>query len=240
MASANRRREAQASRATRLALNAVHRALDTWKAAVGEGKSHATELTNTALRTVHLPALPLGALEGTPGLLAAAIARLAQRQREQLAALAACLDALQGAAGSMAVAAASLEELMQREAEAPVLGAGPVFAGLPLALVAHMLREVHAMHEAELAVKRAVVRGFEQQAAGDPDTAPRIGQARHIGSSGGGGGRERMRPATATDEEERLRRRLQVYLSAWLLSPEVDGARVDTHLAALDEDMKGF
>ena len=54
------------------------------------------------------------------------------------------------------------------------------------------------------------------------------------GSRGGGTGR------VAAQEEESLRRRMQVYLTAWLLSPEVEEERVEAHLAALTADMAGF
>lgn len=54
------------------------------------------------------------------------------------------------------------------------------------------------------------------------------------GSSGGGTGR------TAAAYEEALRRTMQVYLTAWMLSPEVDERRVEADLAAVNADMRGF
>ena len=56
------------------------------------------------------------------------------------------------------------------------------------------------------------------------------------GSGGGGTGTGKV----AARQEEALRRRMQVYLTAWLLSPEVQEARVDAHLAVLTADMVGF
>lgn len=86
-------------------------------------------------------------------------------------------------------------------------------------------------HEAELGVKRAVVSGFEEivrQARpgedGDDTGPPEGGRGR--------GGEEAA--------QEAVRRRMTVYLSAWMLSPEVDEGRVEAHLAALAEDMRGL
>lgn len=50
----------------------------------------------------------------------------------------------------------------------------------------------------------------------------------------GGTGRQ------AVAAEERLRRRMQVLLTAWMLSAEVDERLVEGHLAAIAADMKGF
>lgn len=54
------------------------------------------------------------------------------------------------------------------------------------------------------------------------------------GAGSGGTGRQ------AAAREERLRRTLQVYLAAWLLCAEVDERRVEAHLAAVRDDMRGF
>ena len=87
-----------------------------------------------------------------------------------------------------------------------------------------MWGEVAAAHEAELAVKRAVVEGFREVVA----------EAR---PGGGPAGAERR---GGPGEADGVRRRMTVYVSAWLLSPEVDDGRVEAHLAALAEDMRGM
>lgn len=66
----------------------------------------------------------------------------------------------------------------------------------------------------------------ELRAADPPD-----GEA---GGGGGGTGRQ------AAAREEQLRRTLQVYLAAWLLCAEVDERRLEAHLAAVRDDMRGF
>lgn len=59
-----------------------------------------------------------------------------------------------------------------------------------------------------------------------------------------GDGRERRPGAARADRaaevEGRLRKQLQVYLTAWQLSPQVDDDRVAAHRAALTDDMRGF
>jgi hypothetical protein len=128
---------------------------------VSDGKRHATALTNAALTQLHLPALPLGVLASVPNLRPAAEAKLRQQQAEAVGELAACLERLREAVGGLAEAAGSLQQLLDREAAAPLLAEGAVFATLPLRLVGSMVREVAEMHGAELAVKAAVLQGFE-------------------------------------------------------------------------------
>lgn len=132
------------------------------QAAVSEGKAAATVLTNAALTQLHLPALPLGLLADVPGLRPATAAKLRQQQDDALAALGACLERLQEAVAGLAAAADSLCQLGEKDAAAPVLGEAPVFASLPLRLVAGMLAEVHTMHQTELGIKAAVLRGCQQ------------------------------------------------------------------------------
>ncbi|KAL4452097.1 hypothetical protein ABPG75_007759 [Micractinium tetrahymenae] len=224
----NRRREAQ--RAVRLAVNAVNAALDEWADAVGDGRRAATELTNAALTQLHLPALPLGLLGDAPGLRPAAAAKLRAQQDASLAALAACLQRLHGAVAGLAEATASLQHLLDAEAVAPLLGEGAVFGALPLRLLGAMLAEVHTQHRSELAVKAGVVEGC-QQIVGDLRAADRPDSG---GTTSGGTGRQ------AAAAEERLRWRMQVLLTAWMLSAEVDERLVEAHLAVIAADMKGF
>lgn len=129
---------------------------------MSEGKAAATALTNAALTQLHLPALPLGLLGDVPGLRPAALAKLRQQQDEALATLSACLGRLEEAVAGLAAAADSLRQLAERDAAAPMLAEAPVFASLPLHLVATMLAEVHTQHQAELGVKAAVLRGCQQ------------------------------------------------------------------------------
>ena len=266
-------------------------ALPSTQAAVSDGKAAATALSNAALTQLHLPALPLGLLADVPGLRPAAEAKLRQQLSTAVAALSACLERLGEAVAGLAAAADSLQQLVQRDAAAPVLAEAPVFASLPLRLVGDMAAEVHAMHQAELGVKAAVLRGCEQvvgecrsavllggsslllldwcccwcvllgcmaltrlsflppaatagdlRAADRPDGEPGGGAT---GSSTGGRGSGSLPGGAATgraaaQKEEALRRTMQVYLTAWMLSPEVDERRVEAHLAALEADMRGF
>jgi hypothetical protein len=46
--------------------------------------------------------------------------------------------------------------------------------------------------------------------------------------------------AAAAQREQRLRRTMQVYLTAWVLSPRVDERLAEAHLARLGAEMKGF
>lgn len=230
-------------RTARVALNAVHRALDTWAAAVAEGKGAATQLSNVLLTAVHLPALPLGVLADVPGLLPASNSRLQERQWQQLAVLACCTERLAQAVADLQKAATRVAELAEAEAVAPVLGPTPVFAGLPLDSMSHMLLELQSMHAAELEVKQQVMAGFrqlvERQASADGDGDDSKLRPHGSASVAGGGGRERQRISSA-DHETLVRRRCNVYLCAWLLSPEVDDDTVAAHLAALGDDMLGF
>ncbi|PRW57222.1 putative uncharacterized protein LOC105043418 isoform X1 [Chlorella sorokiniana] len=239
----NAKREAQ--RAVRLAVNAIHSSLDAWKAAVSDGKAAATTLTNAALTQLHLPALPLVLLGDVPGLRPAAEAKLRQQQDEALAALKACLERLHEAVAGLAAAADSLHQLAERDAAAPLLAKAPVFATLPLHLVAAMLAEVHSQHQAELGVKAGVLRGCEQvvgdlRAADRPDGDASSGPGGGVPGSTGGSLRSGGTGRAAAQREEALRRTMQVYLTAWMLSPEVDEGRVEGHLAQLEADMRGF
>lgn len=136
------------------------------QAAVGDGKRAATALTNAALTQLHLPALPLGLLGDAPNLRPAAAAKLMQQQDAAIKELAACLSRLQEAAAGLAAAADSLQQLLDAEAAAPLLMERAVFAMLPLQLLGSMVAEIHSMHDAELAVKAAVLAGVEQIAGG--------------------------------------------------------------------------
>lgn len=136
------------------------------QAALADGMSAAKALSNAALTQLHLPALPLGPLADVPNLRSAAQAKLLQQQAAALAQLAACLDRLREAAAGLASAAGGLQQLLASEAERPLLMERPVFASLPLRLLGSMLDEVAAMHQAELAVKAALLAGFEQIAGG--------------------------------------------------------------------------
>lgn len=60
------------------------------------------------------------------------------------------------------------------------------------------------------------------------------------GSGSGGGSHGTGTGRAAAQREEALRRTMQVYLTAWMLSPEVDEGRVEGHLAELEADMRGF
>jgi hypothetical protein len=44
----------------------------------------------------------------------------------------------------------------------------------------------------------------------------------------------------AAAREDKLRRTMQVYLTAWLLSAHVDERVVEAHLALIASDMRGF
>jgi uroporphyrinogen-III decarboxylase len=132
------------------------------QSAVSEGRRHATALTNAVLTEAHLPALPLGLLAGVPNLRQAAAAKLVQQQTTALQELAACLQQLQAAVAGLAEASASLLQLLDAEADRPVLADGAVFATLSMQLVSGMVQDVHSMHQEELAVKSAVCQGFEQ------------------------------------------------------------------------------
>lgn len=132
------------------------------QAAVSNGKRAATALTNAALTQLHLPALSLGLLADISGLRPAAQAKLQQQQGAALAELAASTYQLREAAGGLAAASDSLRTLLDAETAAPLLAEAPVFATLPLHLLAGMFGEVAAMHDAELAVKAGVLAGFQQ------------------------------------------------------------------------------
>jgi hypothetical protein len=174
-------------RAVRLAVNAINSGLDEWKvglcsalqvsqakptlptslplhaqAAVGDGKQHATALTNAILTQLHLPAMPLTLLGEATELRAAATVKLSQQQVEAVAQLAGCLERLRCAMERLAEAAAGLQQLLDSEASAPLLMEGAVFATLPLRVLGNMAAEVERMHRAELDVKAAVLHGFQQ------------------------------------------------------------------------------
>ena len=247
---------------------------------MADGKRAATALTNASLTQLHLPALPLGLLAGVPGLRLAAEAKLRQQQAAALEELGACLQRLREAAAGLGAASDSLRQLLDAEAAAPLLAEAPVFASLPLRLLGGMFAELAAMHDAELAVKAGVLRGFQQitgeragcgggtaasqgridgckcsagrqccagRGLGDGQLSPApdrccAGDLREAdqpaeGSGGGGGGRTGR---AAAAREAALRRTMQVYLTAWLLSPEVDERRVEAHLAAVRQEMQGF
>lgn len=146
---------------------------------MSDGKVHATALTNAALSQLHLPAVPLGLVEGVPGLRPAALAKLRQQQETALEELEACLARLQEAVGALAAAVGTLQQLLEAEAAAPLMGEGAVFATLPLRLLGGMLGEVHSMHSAELAVKAGVVQGMRQVVGERCTQVSRAGWAWH-------------------------------------------------------------
>lgn len=132
------------------------------QAAVGDGKQHATALTNAILTQLHLPAMPLTLLGEATELRAAATVKLLQQQAEAVAQLAGCLERLRCAVERLAEATAGLQQLLDSEASAPLLMEGAVFATLPLRVLGNMAAEVERMHRAELDVKAAVLHGFQQ------------------------------------------------------------------------------
>lgn len=65
----------------------------------------------------------------------------------------------------------------------------------------------------------------------------RAAEEREQSVSGTGPGGTGM---AAAQREEKLRRTMQVYVVAWLLSAQVDEQRVEAHLALISADMRGF
>jgi hypothetical protein len=154
-----------------------------------------------------------------------------------------------------------LWDLLGREAQQPPLPPGlgsAVFASLPLATLSAMLEEVVRMHEAELVVKEGVVRGFGlltndgTATAGGDGTRGRghtASASASVAATGQPpwreGGRQidegkRGNGSGGGDMEGRQKRLMQVYISAWMLSPEVDDGMVAAHLGTLAEEMRGF
>jgi hypothetical protein len=210
------RREAQ--RALRLALTAVKEARTRYDDACSAGMQHATALSNALLTQQYLPSMPLGALQGLPGLLQAAAGKLAARQQQ-------ALRQLQGAVGDLRAAAADMGAAVAGVGGRAGGGAGPgqvlarsqpVFSSISLPAALAMLQELLAMFSQDCRLKQ------ELEGA--------MGAA--VAEAGGGGS-----GSGAVDEGKG---RLTVYLSAWLSRPGLDEGRVDHLLLVLTDDMAGF
>jgi hypothetical protein len=170
--------------------------------------------------------MELGALANEAGLKRAATAKLHAQQRRLADELAAQVAELEAASEGIEAAAESFRLLMAEEEAGPVLGAVPVFTALPLPAVVGIANRAAAGHKAELAVKQTVMNEFreisgflEEHPTGDDDHGERP-------------------KGPAAEAETRLRRLVQVLISAWMLAGEMDIEAVEADLMLLAEDAK--
>lgn len=112
-----------------------------------------------------------------------------------------------------------LDALAVLEEEEPVLGwNAPVYAALPLEGIVKLFRQVVDMYVDELRIKEAVVKDYEVEWKNINK------QQQHNNKS----------------SNANRRQRIQVLITAWLLSAEIDDKVVQSNLIEIKEDMRGY
>ncbi|KAG7673362.1 hypothetical protein KSW81_006576 [Nannochloris sp. 'desiccata'] len=213
-------------RTIRLAINATNTNIDAWKAAIDDGKKHATNLTNAILTSGHIPQLPMAALKDIPNLKNATLNKLSLEIARHYTLLANSLTSLEGAAAGLVAAIAPLAELALQEKSESLLHGSPVFTLLPLHTIAGMFEKVEKRYWAELERKRAVVEDFQTSAVeAQKLAAATINSSTNIYSVKGG-----------KSPIECSKGFLQVHITAWMLSPEIEEEAVQADLSVLTQD----
>lgn len=189
----------------------------------------------------HIPQLPVAALASIPGLKQACLTKLVSQIGRHLDALQNCLQTLESALVPLNGAVGQVAAIVQIEETQPMLRRGPVFTSLPLHTIAAMLQRVESMHASELEIKKVVVDDFrvacaeaQQRAAGGSNDS--LSQSRAQISSGSGSTGTANGIVGGSWSLDRVESFLQVHITAWMLSPEIDEAGVEADLALITQD----
>ena len=204
----------------------------------------------------HIPQLPLAALQTIPGLKHACLTKLACQRQRHLQALLNCLETLEIALCSLSEAVSQVTAISQIEDSQPMLRGGPVFTSLTL--ITTMLQRIESMYEAELAIKKVVAEDFrnacaqaEQRAnTSSPNSFKYLSNLSNTSkqlssstdnrtsanstiSANSTSGQISNGGSRSGDEVESF---LQVHITAWMLSAEIDEGGVEADLAFITQD----
>mmetsp|Transcript_5761 Transcript_5761/g.16181 ORF Transcript_5761/g.16181 Transcript_5761/m.16181 type:complete len:220 (-) Transcript_5761:461-1120(-) len=162
----------QAQRCVRLALNAVNKGSDQWKAASTSGRSAASALVNAILEERDLPNRQLGSFQSVPGIVAAALLKLKDAQQGHYTDLCKESASLRAALEMVRSAADSVQQLLLEHAGAPgnPTHSTSVFHCLPLTTLGNLFGSAVQMMEAEITVKETVVCGLRDAMSGESDS----------------------------------------------------------------------
>jgi len=169
----------------------------------------------------------LAALKDIPNLKTATLTKLSLEIDRHYTLLTNSLINLEKAATGLAVAMAPLTELALQEENESLLHGRPVFTLLPLHTIAGMLSKIEKRYWAELERKKAVVEDFQTSAVEAQKVAAGIIQrsSETIFPTKEGKG-----PLECSEGF------LQVHITAWMLSPEIEEAAVQADMIVLTQD----
>jgi hypothetical protein len=192
---------------------------NTIKISVDAGKSQATDLGNALLNeTDTLPSLNLNkTFPHLPDLRSALYQRLHYQQATSFSSLQHSLSSLKQCLDKLLSAIQTLDALAIVEEEEPILGwNAPVYAALPLEGILKLFRQVVDMYIDELRIKEAVVKDYEVEQ------------------------KDNEQQEDKDKSNDNRRHRIQVLITAWLLSAEIDDKLVQSNLLQITEDMRGY
>jgi hypothetical protein len=196
-------------RSVRLALLGVRDARKMFIESSSAGYKEATELGNNLLLQQYLRNMQMGVLRGVPNIRGAAAEKLAIQQRRASEQLHAALRTLDGSVQSLR---ASLKDITAKyHASSSWQQQLPVFSTLTIGQILSILQDVQRMYDAELEVKKSLVRGLDDAV---------------------------MR--TIMGKQEEMKPMITMYLTTWVSSPKLNEDLVEQRLGVLAEDMAGF
>ncbi len=163
----------------------------------------------------HIPQLPLAALKDVPNLKTATLTKLSSEIDRHYNLLAMSLASLEEAAAALTAAVAPLSELALQEENDSLLHGSPVFTSLSLYIITGMFEKIETRYLAELERKQAVVEDFEISAI----------EAQKLASN--------KESKASIECSEGF---LQVHITAWMLSPEVEDAAVQSDITLIKQD----
>ncbi len=168
----------------------------------------------------HIPQLPLAALKDIPNLKSTALTKLSTEIDRHYTLLANSLTSLKEAAAALTEAIAPVLQVTLQEETESLLRGSPVFTSLPLHTIALLFKLIEKGYWAELVRKQAVVADFKSSAA----------EAQRRARDGGGDNSSGKKGLECSEGF------LQVHITAWMLSPDVNDAAVQADISIITQD----
>jgi hypothetical protein len=173
----------------------------------------------------------LAALQDIPNLKTSTLTKLSVEIDRHYCLLANSLARLEEAASSLTAAMTPLTELALQEESESLLHGNPVFTLLPLHTISGMLENIEKQYWAELEKKKAVVDDFQTSAVEAQKLAAAAAAGiTHTSSKSIFPIKEGKGPRECTEGF------LQVHITAWMLSPEIEEAAVQATMVELTHD----